>query len=698
VFQYKKGNIEGVKSDMQNFRESFLADSPLNKSIDDNWNSFKDTLTQSMKKHIPQKKITSRWNLPWFNQETKRLCQKKKRAWNQGKHNRNSHAWQRYLKLSKLVKDALEKAHREYFDNILNTSLTDNPKKFYSYVKQKRSGQSNIPALKHNDVIISDSEAKANSLNAQYTSVFTREPEGRLPTLEGPPSPLMQDIHFTNPGIEKLLQNLNPSKASGPDLLPTRILKMIAAEIAPILTVIFQQSYNTGTVPTDWKDANVTAVFKKGDKTNPANYRPVSLTCILCKTMEHIIFSQIMNHLDSNSILVNFQHGFRSNHSCETQLLNTVEELSRRLDQRQTTDLLILDFSKAFDTVPHRRLLHKIQHYGITGRTNKWIESWLCHRQQRVVLDGSSSSNSPVISGVPQGTVLGPLMFLLYVNDIADRVSPLTRIKLFADDCLLYRSINNASDQIQLQQDLDTLVQWSHTWLMKFNATKCHLLKITRKKNYLDTRYTIDNNTLLRVDHHPYLGVELTSDLTWKHHINNITGKANKILNLLRRHLYNCNQEVKKKAFTTFVRPHLEYSSSVWDPYYKQDITALEKVQRRGARFVTGIYSYNHSVTSMLQDLEWPPLDHRRRNKRLTTFYKAVNTSIPVDIPDYVHPSTRQNTRTHSRAFIEVRANYEQYKNSFLLRTIRDWNALPPDLVLTPSADAFTSRLQTRLP
>ena len=166
---------------------------------------------------------------------------------------------------------------------------------------------------------------------------------------------------------------------------------------------------------------------------------------------------------------------------------------------RQTINLLILDFSKAFDTVPHRRLLHKIQHYGVEGLTNKWIGSWLCQRKQKVVLDGYSSEESSVISGVPRGTVLGPLMFLIYVNDIADKISPQTRIKLFADDCLLYRTIDTKQDHKQLQQDLNTLVDWSHTWLMRFNAAKCHLLKITRKTKFLNTEYKIENHTLQRV-------------------------------------------------------------------------------------------------------------------------------------------------------------------------------------------------------
>ena len=647
----------------------------------------------SMKKNIPQKKVSSRWNLPWMTPEIKRLCRKKKRAWDAGKRNRNSHAWKRYQKLSKLVKESLENSHRTYVDNILNTSISEDPKKFYSYIKQKKSGQSNIPVLKTNGKLVSDPAEVAEALNSQYISQFSREPTGDLPNIDGESVPSMSDIVFTVPGIVKLLRNLNPAKASSPDLVPARILKLASMEIAPILCIIFQQSYNTGQVPLDWQQANVTAVFKKGDKTNPANYRPVSLTCIICKTMEHVIYSQIMNHLDGHHILVEFQHGFRSNHSCETQLLNTVEGLSCQLDRRQTTDLLILDFSKAFDTVAHRRLLHKIHHYGITGKTNMWIKSWLCNRQQRVVLDGSASADSPVLSGVPQGTVLGPLMFLLYVNDIGAKVSPQTSIKLFADDCLLYRTINSDADERQLQQDLDTMIEWSNTWLMRFNATKCHLLKITRQRKYLLTKYNINGSQLQEVSHHPYLGVELSSDLTWKTHICNITSKANRILNLLRRHLYGCNQDVKERAFTSLVQPHLCYSSSVRDPYYKYDISTLEKVQRKGARFVTGIYSYTESVTSMLDDLHWPPLQHRRKLKRLVTFYKAANNLSPVNIPDYVATSSNR-TRNHNLGYIQLHHNYEQYKNSFLPRTIKEWNALPPDLVHAASADEFAARLQ----
>ena len=237
------------------------------------------------------------------------------------------------------------------------------------------------------------------------------------------------------------------------------------------------------------------------------------------------------------------------------------------------------------------------------------------------------------------------------------------------------------------------MVDWSNTWLMRFNAAKCHLLKITRQHKYHPTSYTIKGVQLQQVDHHPYLGVELTSDLTWKTHISNITSKANRILNLLRRHLYGCNQEVKSRAFTSLVRPHLEYSSSVWDPYFKQDISAIEKVQRKGARFVTGNYSHRDSVTSMLDTLHWPPLQDRRKVRRLTHLYKAVNNLSPVEIPDYVIPSSGR-TRRHDLAYVQLRTNYEHYRNSFLPKTTREWNA-SPDLVHALSVDDFQARLQT---
>ena len=215
-----------------------------------------------------------------------------------------------------------------------------------------------------------------------------------------------------------------------------RVLKEAASAFAPYLCFIFQQSIHTGSVPADWKHANIIAVYKKGSRTEAHNYRPVSLTSVPCKLLAHIMFRLIMTHLDAQNVLVDRQNGFRSNRSCETQLINSIEHLARSIKYRNQTDLLILDFLKAFGTVAHRRLLLKLEYYGTRGHHLNWMQSWLLNGTQQVVLEGEHSEKSNVKSGVPQGTVLGPLCFLLYINDMGNNIS--SNLKLFADDTLLY--------------------------------------------------------------------------------------------------------------------------------------------------------------------------------------------------------------------------------------------------------------------
>ena len=284
-------------------------------------------------------------------------------------------------------------------------------------------------------------------------------------------------------GVLKLLNNLNIHKASGPDGLSARVLKEYSSEISPMLALIYNESLAQGTVPDDWRQANVAPVLKKGDKYNAANYRPVSLTCICCKTLEHIIVSNINKHLAFESILADCQHGFRSQRSYETQLVQFYHDMVSNLDgardrcQKQT-DVIIMDFAKAFDKVPHRRLLYKLDHYGIRGFTHKWISSWLSERSQKVVLDGQASDPVPVLSGVPQGSVLGSVHFLIFINDLSDNIR--SSVRLFADDCVLYRNIKSPIDCQILQDDLNSLSQWETDWQMKCNVAKCHSMRVTR--------------------------------------------------------------------------------------------------------------------------------------------------------------------------------------------------------------------------
>ena len=248
-------------------------------------------------------------------------------------------------------------------------------------------------------------------------------------------------------------------------------------------------------------------------------------------------------------------------------------------------------------------------------------------RHQRVIVEGESSTRSKVLSGVPQGTVLGPLLFLCFFNDLPEQVK--SQIRLFADDCLLYRTIKSIEDQIAMQKDLTSLEKWADTWGMKFNAKKCHILRIDRGLKTKDHMYELCGHVLKQVPNNPYLGVIISQDLRWGSHLHKVKIKANSTLAFLRRNLKQCPAKIKQTAFTALVRYLLEYSSTVWDPFLETEKGELEKIQRRGARFVFNDYSRTSSVTAMLSKLDWVPLTERRRDARLTMMFKII--AIPAE-------------------------------------------------------------------
>jgi hypothetical protein len=471
-------------------------------------------------------------------------------------------------------------------------------------------------------------------------------------------------------------------------MVPTRILKEFADTLSPMLTAIFQQSLDTGEVPNDWKEANISAIYKKSSKQDPANYRPVSLTSVCCKTLEHILYSNIMNHLDSHGILVHFQHGFREKRSTESQLIQTIDDILKNADERGHTDILILDFSKAFDTVPHARLMKKLQHYGINDKTHRWLRNWLTGRKQRVVVEGEESRTEQVKSGVPQGTVLGPLMFLVYINDIADNIQHST-VRLFADDCLLYRNIKSIEDTIKLQDDLTAMENWAKKWQMIFNPTKCYHLRSTRQKKPIKSHYKMLCHQLEEVEHHPYLGVEFSNDYSWSHHIDKVTGKAEKSLNFLRRNLGKCSRETKNLAVTTMVRPILEYASAAWDPYQQNHINQVERIQSKAARFATGRYNRRDSVTEMRKDLGWLTLQERRFITRMSIFYKIVYSQIAIKLPSYTHHELRFTRSANPKQYYMPTTCTDVFRFSYFPRTIRCWNILPSQLTSVSSVDVF---------
>ena len=450
--------------------------------------------------------------------------------------------------------------------------------------------------------------------------------------------------------------------------------------------------------------------IKKGDKHLPENYRPISLTSVISKLLEHIICHTMLSHLENNNILTDLNHGFRSGYSCETQLLITADDLLKAQNNKSQVDLAILDFSKAFDTVPHDKLLHKLSSYGIKDPLLTWLTNFLTTRQMKVVLEGTQSEETHVDSGVPQGTVLGPLLFLIHINDLPTRVR--SQVRLFADDCLLYRAIRNIKDHIQLQEDLKALEDWAKDWGMRFNAKKCYILSINNKTNHF---YTLNNTTLKQVTSNPYLGITISQDLKWTEHISKITSKASSMLGLLRRNLKSCPLQCKRTAYLSLVRSTLEYGATVWNPYKEEDVKRLEKVQRRGARFITGDYKSTTTgcVTKMLADNDLQSLQERRKHLRLALLFKVINNKIPALPPtkfltpkppgrkvtaktykDHITTNIVSNhTHNNTIPYKIPQATTPQYKNSFFVKTVIDWNHLDNTTATSTNIETFRSRL-----
>ena len=449
VLLHRKADICSLKSDMSQLVDNLLHD-VHGKTCEMLWDEFRTGFQSVVNKNVPSKIIRCNKNLPWISSVERKLIRRRKRLYRKCKTESDK---VKYRAFDKEVNGQIKKAYFLYLQEILTPSDNDQgwdkQKRWYSFLKQKRRDNGSVSPLKDQGELVSEDKAKAEIFNRQFYSAFTPDDNAPLPPLDLDAHPVMPDLQFHVAGVTKVLKDLKPHKASGPDDIAARYLKETADIIAPALTAIFNKSYDTGVVPGDWKCANVCPIYKKGERYQAANYRPVSLTCITSKVMEHCIVSNILDHMERNELFHPHQHGFRRRLSTETQLVTFIDELANSLSSEDQVDAVILDFSKAFDKVSHRLLLHKLQHYGIKGRTNKWLEAFLSNRSQQVLVNGEASTAKDVISGVPQGSVVGPTLFLCYINDLP--LSVTAQVRLFADDAIIYRKVKCNTDGDCLQ-------------------------------------------------------------------------------------------------------------------------------------------------------------------------------------------------------------------------------------------------------
>ena len=430
----------------------------------------------------------------------------------------------------------------------------------------------------------------------------------------------------------------------------------------------------TGEVPRDWVDAHITPLHKKGPRSNCNNYRPVSLTSQVVKLLERIVLDNIKSLLQVNNTIIEDQHGFQSKSSCTTQLLECLNDWTKDYDDAHQTDIIYLDFQKAFDSVPHQRLLRKLEQHGIKGRVLSWISSFLTDRRQRVVLRNGVSTWQQVTSGVPQGTILGPILFLLYINDISENVSSHT--KMFADDTKLYNTIHSIADCEILQADLDKLSNWAKKWLLKFNVDKCVVLKTKTKHDYT---YTLNGVSLQEAAEQKDLGVTIANTLTPRNHIQNIVKKSNQRIGLIKRCFSYLSEKRVSILYRTIVRPVLEYGCPVWSPWHLKDIYTLEKVQSRCLKLTK-------------TDIKLQSLEQRRRNYDLCEAYKYLHNLYKTPSNTYFTPVTR-SLRGHSLKIQKQFARTDIRRNFFSNRVVSSWNELPDEIVTSRTLARFKRQL-----
>ena len=664
-------------------------------SADECWEMFLEIINKGIKQFVPKvcRRIGTK---PAPDPALRKLTNKKSRLWRLKKSRPSKCADDRYKLAAKSVRSFLFNQAINIEHEIINSN--DN-NKFFKYLKKSLSHNSGIAPIKllNGDFATSNLD-KANSLNAHFAKMGTRD-NGSLPILSAETmvtDGCLELVYFDEADIFAYCVKLKNKVSSGPDCIPSLLYKRLALNLARPLSMIFNLIVQLGTLPSVWKSALVTPIFKKGVSSDAGNYRPISLTCVASKIFEKGIKREIMKHLDNHNILFPSQHGFREKHSTCSNLLEAVGDWTRNIDNRYGTLVAYIDFQKAFDKVSFPKLIYKLKHIGIKGKVLDCISSFLYDRTQRVKVDGVISQEVSLISGVPQGSVLGPVLFIIYVNDIVKQ-QPIGAIsKLYADDLKSYTVVHDSADLKDIKLFVDTLAhinEWSLDWQLPVAGHKCQWMLFSNKNTLVDHRglFCLGPDVLAETTETIDLGLLFTKTLSFQKHIVGVCSKAKSLIFLLRKRFLSKNSHYLILAYKSYILPILNYCSPVWSPSTACDISRLESVQKMFTKRLVGYEDLSYKERLCKSGLK--SLELTRLHTDLILCYKILHNLIIIDAKQMFDFDAYCGPRSHGLSLRAPKVRTDLGLNSFSYRTSRVWNKLSPNTVWAPTLNAFKSSL-----
>lgn len=577
-FNWKKADLKLLNRTLQDVLWAKLDDL---EGVNDKCDEFYTLLNNAISETVPIMKVNPYKYPVWFNKELIKALKEK---------NRSHKRWKRTRLMSEYVEFQVKRSFFKVLKNItyqsylktIDSEVACNPNLLWKYVKSK-SRAPRVPIEVELDSIKSSNPKESCQLFSKFfASTFQPaniQNNNVLPKAYLYDNDCLHTFKISSSEVEHYLSELVNGKSPGPDGIPTNVLKFCSRPLSVPLSKIFNHALKTGIFPTRWKHSHVTPVHKKGSRFLVSNYRPISLLAVFSKIFEKILHKNIYEHVAKH--IATEQHGFVKKRSTVTNLVEYTSTIADYLNQKIQVDSIYTDFSKAFDSVDHQLLIHKLEGFNITGELLSLLKNYLTNRTQSVVMNAVTSSSIPVTSGVPQGSILGPLFFVLFVNDIPNQIK--SKCLLYADDLKIYKPVNSERDCEDLQIDITNIVNWCNTWKLELNVSKCFSITFTNKRsNFLQYDYKIDNTVISRTNIVKDLGVHIASDLNYNVHFSYIKSKAYKLLGLMRRNCFTSfSKNTNKLLYSAIVRPQIEYASIIWNPHHKTKINSLERVQKR---------------------------------------------------------------------------------------------------------------------